>query len=137
MLESRTWAPATRCAGWPPEPRLGGDSLAARKGGSELVSRVEAELAEHAREMTLDRARGDEQHLGDLAIREVLAGQLGDTALACRQRVEPGEHDAPRSRAGRAQLGLGPCGERCGARAMCDVECLPEELAGFGAPVSP
>ena len=63
---------------------LGRDWSAAGEFGRQLVSRVHQELAEDAREVTLDRARCDEESLGDLAVRETLAGELGDTALAGR-----------------------------------------------------
>ena len=72
----------------------------------ELAPRVELQLAEDAREVALDRACGDEQRLCDLAVGEALAGELGDAALAGRQRVEPREHDPARARTGGAELGL-------------------------------
>ena len=65
------------------------------------------------------------------------AGELGDPALAGRQRVEPRENDAARARAGGAELGLGLFGEPFGARAVGGVERLAEELSRFGAPVAP
>ena len=58
------------------------DWSATRKRGVKLASRAELQLAEDAREVTLDRACGDEEGLGDLAICEVLAGELGDPPLA-------------------------------------------------------
>src|SRR5215207_3713055 len=112
------------------------DWSAAGERGRKLVSRVDLQLAEDAREMTLDRACGNEKSLGDLAVCEALAGELGDTALAGRQRVEPCEHYPARARAGGAQLGLGVFGERSGARAMSGVECLAEQLSSFAAAVA-
>ena len=91
------------------------DWSAALKCGAKLVSRVEPQLAEDAREVTLNRAGGNEEALGDLAVGEALAGKLGDAALAGRQRVEPRENDPARTRAGGSELGLGLVGERSGA----------------------
>ena len=95
------------------------------------------QLAEDAREVTFNRARGDEQHLGDLSVGEALAGVLGDTGLAGSQRVESRENDPARARAGGAELGLGLFGERSGAQAVGDVERLAEKLSGLGAPIAP
>src|SRR5204863_3556357 len=43
------------------------------EGRRELVAGVELQLAEDARQVTLDRSRRDEQALRDLAVREALA----------------------------------------------------------------
>ena len=75
--------------------------------------------------------------LCDLAVGEVLAGELGDPALAGCQRVEPGEHDPARARAGGAELGLGLFGERLGARAVGGVERSREKLALSRASIAP
>src|SRR5829696_8265289 len=72
--------------------------------GREFVSRAELQFVEDTREVTLHRPRRDEERLGDLAVGESLAGELGDAALAGCERVEPGEHDPARARAGRAKL---------------------------------
>ena len=101
-----------------------------------LVSRVELQLAEDAREVTLDRACGDEERLGDLAVATTLAGKLGYTALAGRQRVEPRQHDPARARPGSTELGLGVLGEGPGTSAVGGVEGLAEELARFGAAIA-
>jgi hypothetical protein len=87
--------------------------------------------------MTLNRACCDEQHLCDLTVGEVLAGELGDPALAGRQRVEPCEHDPARARTGGSQLGLGVVGERSCARAARGVQCLAKELSRFCASITP
>ena len=58
--------------------------------------------------MTLDRACGDEQRLCDLAVGEALASELGDAALAGRQRVEPREDD-PAGRAPVARSSVSAC----------------------------
>ena len=69
-------------------------------------------------------------------LRETLAGELGDPALAGGQRVEPREDDSARARAGGAELGLGIFGERSGAGAVGGVERLAEQLSRFGAAVA-
>jgi hypothetical protein len=115
---------------------LGRGWSAAGEGGGKLVSRLNPQLAEDAREVTFDRASCDEQRLGDLAVGEALAGELGDPAFAGRERVDPGEHDAARARTGGAKLGFGVCGERSGARAMGSVECLAEQLPRLGAAIA-
>src|SRR5947207_5920745 len=89
-------------------------------------TRVDLQLAEDAREVTLDRTRRDEEGLGDLAVAEALAGELGNTALAGSQRIEPSESDPPRPCTGGAELGLGVLGERSGAgpyRAQLNRHC--------------
>ena len=50
--------------------------------GRKLVSRVDLQFAEGAREVTLDCARRNEKGLCDFAVGEALAGELGDAALA-------------------------------------------------------
>src|SRR6188508_671225 len=105
------------------------------KRGGKLAPRAHLQFAEDACEVTLDRAGGNEQSLSDLAVRETLAGELGNPALAGGQRVEPCEDNAAGARTGCAKLGLRIFGERSGARAVGGVECLPEELSRFGAAV--
>jgi hypothetical protein len=87
--------------------------------------------------MTLNRACSDEEGLGDLAVAEALAGELGDPALARCQRVEPGEKNAARACGSGAKLGLGLFGERLGAGAVGGVEGLSEQLTSLGAPITP
>src|SRR5262245_23683877 len=58
------------------------DSVAGGQCGRQLVSRVELEFAEDAREVALNGASGDEEGLCDLAVGEVVAGELGDAAFA-------------------------------------------------------
>jgi hypothetical protein len=120
-----------------PETALGGDWSVLRQRLGKPGSRVELQFAEDAREVTLDGAVGDEQRLCDLAVGKSPAGELGDTAFARRQRVEPGQDDAARARAGGAELGLGAFRETTGARAVGGVECVAEELSRLGAPVAP
>jgi hypothetical protein len=90
---------------------LRGNRKASPKRGGQLVSRVEAKLTEDAREVTLDRAGGNEEGLGDLAVGETLAGELGNATLAGGQRVEPCEDNSAGARTGGANLGLGIFGE--------------------------
>jgi hypothetical protein len=56
--------------------------------------------------VTLDGAVGDEEHLGDLAVGEILARELGGAPFARRQRLEPGEDDPAWTRAGGTELRL-------------------------------
>jgi hypothetical protein len=85
---SEHWPRANPLVPWRPSIPGGAlrrDRSASRKRGGKLVPRVELELAEDARQVTLDRPSGDEEGLGDLAVGEALAGELGDPALAGRQ----------------------------------------------------
>jgi hypothetical protein len=116
---------------------LGSDCGAAAEYGGELVSRVDLELAEDAGEVALDRAGGDEEGLGDLAVCQALAGELGDAAFAGGQRVESSENDPPWARTGGAELGLGVSGEASGSRLVGAVECLAEQLSRLGTAIAP
>jgi len=87
--------------------------------------------------VTLDRAGSHEERLGDLAVREAPAGELGDPAFARRQRVETRESDPSRARTGGAELGLGALGEPFGACTMSGVKCLAKQLSSFGAAIAP
>src|SRR6266516_338560 len=87
--------------------------------------------------MSFDRACGDEEALGDLAVGESLAREFGDAALAGGQRVESREDDPARARAGGAECGLGSVGEWLGARAVGRIQRLAEQLASVGAAVAP
>ena len=80
--------------------------------GRELISRVEPELSEDTREMPFHRAGGDEERLRVSRFVMPCPREPGDWPLACRQRVESGEHDAPRARPGRPEFRLGVLGER-------------------------
>jgi hypothetical protein len=105
--------------GWPARRRLGGRardlmalsampgwgaSLAAGRceGGGELLARGDCELLVGAGEVPIDSPGGDEQVLGDVAFGQTGGGELGDAALAGRQRVEPAEDGPPGSAAGAA-----------------------------------
>jgi hypothetical protein len=87
--------------------------------------------------VTLDRAGGDEEGLGDLAVGEALAGELGDPTLARCERVDPGEHDSAWARASGAELGLGKFREGPGAGAVGGVQCLAKEPSRLGSPIAP
>jgi hypothetical protein len=102
----------------------------------EFVSRLNPELAEDAREVALDRPCSNEECLGDLAVGEALAGELGDPTFTGRERVEPREHNPARARTGGAELGLGVLGEGSGARAVGGVECLAEQFPRFSAAIA-
>src|SRR6266568_7362910 len=100
--------------------------LSGRQRGGKFVSRVQLQLAEDACEVTLNRTCGDEERLGDLAVGEALTGELRNPAFAGCERVDPGEQDPARARAGGAELGLGVFGEGSGAGSVGGVECLEE-----------
>jgi hypothetical protein len=85
--------------------------------------------------VSLHRARGYEEGLGDLAVAEALASELGDTALAGGERVEPAGNDPAWARAGGAELGLGVFGEWAGARFAGGVQRLAEQLSSFGTSI--
>jgi hypothetical protein len=86
--------------------------------------------------VTLDRAVGDEQLLCDLSVREVLARKLGDATFACCQRVEAGEDDSARTRAGGSELRFGALGKPCGALALSAVQRVAEKFSRLGAPIA-
>src|SRR5439155_10272431 len=98
--------------------------LSGRQRGGKFVSRVQLQLAEDACEVTLNRACGDEEGLGDLAVGEALTGQLRDTAFAGCERVDPGEHDPARAPAGGAKPGAGRSSRPLGTGGVGVVECL-------------
>ena len=112
------------------------DSSAAGECGPKLVSRVDLQLAEDAREVTLDRSGSDEEGLGDLAVAEALASELGNTTLARCQRIEPPQNDPAWPRTRSAELGLSVLGERSGAGSVRGVERLAEQLPRFSAAIA-
>src|SRR3954453_6076138 len=103
----------------------------------ELTARIQLELAEDARKVTLDCPSRDEERLCDLAVLPALARQFGNSELARRQRIDPGENDAARPRPGGAKLRLGFRGESHRAGPVSDVERLAEELFRLRASISP
>src|SRR3712207_4147235 len=85
----RRWGlPADRRAAGRTSPSAGGGG---REPLAERLARGHVELAEDLGEVALDRARGDEERLRDLAVREPLGGQLRDAQLAGRERVHARE----------------------------------------------
>ena len=102
----------------------------------QLRPRGDLELAVDAREVDLDRLRRDEERLGDVLVRHVLGGHLGDAALARGQRLEPAQHQPARAGAGRRELGLRPLLEAGGAELVRELEALAEVLARVGALVA-
>jgi hypothetical protein len=108
-----------------------GASLAAGRceGGGELLARGDCELLVGAGEVPIDSPGGGEQVLGDVAFGQTGGGELGDTALAGRQRVEPAEDGPPGSAAGGDEFGAGPLGQRQRPAAVGEVERGPQDLA--------
>ena len=84
-------------------------------------------------ELGLDGLHRHEEGLGDLAVRQPASGEAGDAQLGRRQRVAAGLGEPARARAARGQLLAGAPGERGGAAADGDVECLAQRLAGVAA----
>ena len=66
----------------------------------------DAELAIDTGEVTLDRSRRDVQRLRDVTVRAPVRGELGDPPLARGQRLGAAQRIAPRTAAGRVELGL-------------------------------
>src|ERR1051326_2872718 len=64
--------------------------------GHELGTRLQAELGEDGTHVVLDRARADEQSLGDLGVGQPHANQLQDLGLAAREvSPRPGSRRRP------------------------------------------
>jgi len=87
--------------------------------------------------VTFNRACGDEECLGNLAVGQALAGKLGDPELAGRQRIDSCQNDAARPGAGGAELDLGLFGDPAGSDAVGCVEGIAEELSRFRPSVAP
>ena len=90
----------------------------------ELGARADAELREHMREMSFDRALGEEERRSDLAIRLPLGDERGDSFLGGSERARGrgASTDPP-------QLATRPLGpERCADR-LEDAERLLQRLA--------
>ena len=85
------------------------------------------------REVRLDCLRGDEERLGDLAVRLPLGRHLGDSPLARGKRVDAAENEAPRPRPGREELDVCAFGQDDRATPMGEPKSVLEEGAGFGA----
>jgi hypothetical protein len=82
------------------------------KRAGELVAGADAELGENLPEVVGDGGGADEQLRGDLRVGGPLAGQPGDQRLLRGQDVGCPGGAFERLRAGRAQLGPRPFGER-------------------------
>ena len=87
--------------------------------------------------MDLDRARGDEERLGDITVGQPLRRELADTPLARRQGVDPGQGVAPRSGTCDRQLGAGPGGKRMRSASVSEVQPPAKGVDGLGAPACP
>ena len=83
--------------------------------------------------MHLDRLDGDEERLGDLAVRGAGRGAFGDPPLARCQRVDPGLRVASHAHAGRSQLFAGPFAHGDAAAVVRERERLAQRLAGGDA----
>src|SRR5580700_3664893 len=95
-----------RCCAWSRGERAG-----------ELAAGADAELAEDLPEVVGDGGGADEQLRGDLRVGGPLARQAGDQCLLRGQEVGRPGGAFERLRAGRAQLGPRPFGERLHAEA--------------------
>jgi hypothetical protein len=78
------------------------------------------------------RLHRDEERLRDLLVAQLLRGQLRDSALARRQRFEPGQEDLARPRAGRHELFIGTLDQRSRAATVGQLDAVAEQLAGLG-----
>ncbi len=100
----------------PPVVGLGADCVrGGSESGRELGAGPDVKLVEHVGEVTLDGAGSDEQGLGDLAVCPPFSGQFGDATFAGGERFQPRKQRSARPSSSRAQLSLGPQGERLGA----------------------
>ena len=67
---------------------LGRDWSAAGESCGKLISRLNPELAEDARKVTLDRTGGDEQRLGELASQGLSNREIAQTLFVTARTVE-------------------------------------------------
>src|SRR5512146_455389 len=104
--------------------------------GAKLAARIELQLAEDARQVTLDRPCGDEERLCDLAVCLTVAGELGDPPLAGGQRLEARQEGPARARAGGAELGLRFLSESSGSGSVGCVEPFAQKLPRVPASVA-
>ena len=87
--------------------------------------------------MDLDRARRDEQRLGDVTVGQPLRRELADTPLARRQGVGSGQGGASGSGTCDRQLGAGPGGQGMRSAPVSEVQSLAKGVDGLGAPARP
>src|ERR1700761_4989544 len=85
------------------------------EGAGELAAGPDLQLAIRVREVDLDRLRGDEELLGDLAVGHPVGGEAGDAFLARGQGGDAGEGGAARTRPARRQLAAGLGADPAGA----------------------
>jgi len=104
--------------------------------GRQFCAGLDVELVEHMGEMALDRAGGDKQGLGDLAVRQPFGGQLGDATLAGGECFEPGKQCSAGPGPSCAQFDLGSKGQRLGTEVVGGVDCLAERLARLDSAVA-
>ena len=134
---ARRAKPAARRGPRPPDAEAPGprERLAAYPAAVDVPSvreawaAADAELAVRVAQVELDRGGGDEQRLRDLAVLRAGGRELGDPALARRQRVGARGRPPARPRAGRPQLAERPVLERARAAAVGDVDRQPQPLA--------
>ena len=72
-----------------------------------MLAGGDRELVVGVSEVPFDGAGGDEQVLSDVAVGQAGGGELGDTALAGRQRVEPADDEPPGPPTGGDKFGAG------------------------------
>src|SRR3954462_504036 len=91
------FTPPFSTSGRPPLTRMVPSSpiawILAREGAFQLGGRADPELAIRAAKLLFDRFRRDDERLGDLPCLHVPSRQLGDSALARRERLAAGQHD--------------------------------------------
>jgi hypothetical protein len=87
--------------------------------------------------MDLDRARGDEQRLGDVTVGQTLRRELADTPLARRQGVGSGQGVASGPGTRHCQFGAGTGGKRMRSASVSEVQPPAKGVDGLGAPARP
>ena len=98
-----------------------------------MLASADVELLKDVPEVCFHRPLADEQALGNLAVRPPLGREACDAKLAGGQRLEAGEDRLARSPAGSEEFFAGTRRELGCARAMGELESLPEMFAGFNA----
>src|SRR5262249_1621251 len=101
----------------------------------QLYARADPQLAVHAREVDLDRLRGDEESLGNLAVGWAFRRQCSNTPLARGERLDPPKCEAPGPCPRGEQLGLGARGKRSRAADRRQLDRTPKLLARLRAPI--
>src|SRR5262245_42630319 len=97
----------------------------------EPAARDDAELAVAVAQVVLDGGERQVQRVGDLAVLVAGGGELGDAALAGRERAEAAHEPPARPGPGRAELAQRVLLERRGAAAMREVERATQRLPGL------